>query len=44
VIGYRFARRSFLAGVGGAVGLKVLLRNLESSAQGLAPPPRLLRP
>ena len=42
MIGYRFARRSFLAGVGGAVGLKVLLRNLESSAQGLAPPPRLL--
>ena len=39
---YRFARRSFLTAVGGAVGLKVLLRNLESSAQGLPPPPRLL--
>ena len=42
MISYRFARRSFLTAVGGAVGLKVLLRNLESSAQGLPPPPRLL--
>ena len=31
---YRFARRAFLAGIGGAVGLKVLLRNLEVAAQG----------
>ncbi len=31
---YRFARRSFLAGIGGAVGLEVLLQNLEASAQG----------
>ena len=39
---YRLARRSFLLGLGGAVGLEVLLRNLEASAQGLASPPRLL--
>lgn len=40
---YRFARRSFLAGVGGALGLKVLLQNLEARAQGVtASPPRFL--
>ena len=39
---YRIARRSFLAGIGGAFGLKVLLRNIEASAQGTAPPPRFL--
>jgi len=39
---YRFARRSFLGAVGGAVGLKVLLRNLEASAAGTPPPPRFL--
>ncbi len=39
---YRFARRSFLAGIGGAVGLKVLLQNLEASAQGVTSPPRFL--
>ncbi len=39
---YRFARRSFLAGVGGAFGLKVLLRNMEAMAAGAAPPPRFL--
>jgi hypothetical protein len=39
---YRFARRSFLRGVGGAVGLKVLLRNLEASAAGATSPPRFL--
>lgn len=39
---YRFARRSFLAGVGGAVGLKVMLQNLEAMAQGIASPPRFL--
>jgi len=38
---YRLARRSFLAGVGGAVGLYTLLKNLEASAQGVTPPPRL---
>src|SRR3982751_142632 len=40
--GYRFARRSFLQGVGGAIGLKVMLRNLEASAQGMKSPPRFL--
>ena len=39
---YRVARRSFLFGLGGALGLKVLLRNLEASAQGATSPPRLL--
>lgn len=39
---YRFARRTFLAGIGGAFGLKVLLRNLEAMAAGAAPPPRFL--
>ena len=37
---YRFARRSFLAGVGGAFGLKVMLQNLEAMAQGMTSPPR----
>ena len=40
---YRFARRSFLRGIGaGAVGLRAMLRNLESMAQGMASPPRFL--
>lgn len=39
---YRFARRSFLAGVGGAFGLEVMLRNMEAMAQGAGPPPRFL--
>jgi hypothetical protein len=39
---YRFARRSFLSAVGGAVGLKVLLQNLEAMAQGETSPPRFL--
>lgn len=39
---YRFARRSFLAGVGGAFGMKVLLRNMEAMAQGAGSPPRFL--
>ncbi len=39
---YRFARRSFLAGVGGAFGLQVLLRNMEAMAEGAGPPPRFL--
>jgi hypothetical protein len=39
---YRIARRSFLAGVGGAFGLKILLRTLEARAQGAPPPPRFL--
>ena len=39
---YRFARRSFLAGIGGAFGLETLLRNMEAAAQGAGPPPRFL--
>lgn len=39
---YRFARRSFLAGVGGAVGLKIMLRNMEAMAAGATSPPRFL--
>jgi hypothetical protein len=39
---YRFARRSFLAGIGGAIGLKILLRNMEAAAQGATSPPRFL--
>lgn len=40
--GYRVARRSFLTGIGGAVGLELLLRGMEASAQGEGPPPRFL--
>lgn len=40
--GYRFARRSFLASLGGAVGFEILLKNLEAQAEGLSGPPRLL--
>ncbi len=40
--GYRFARRSFLYSIGGAVGLETLLRNLHASAQAAPSPPRLL--
>ena len=39
---YRFARRSFLASVGGAVGLNILLSNFEAMAQGMKGPPRFL--
>lgn len=39
---YRLARRSFLAAVGGAFGLKTLLDNLEATAQETPPPPRFL--
>jgi hypothetical protein len=39
---YRFARRSFLAGIGGAFGLKIMLRDFEAMAQGMTAPPRLL--
>jgi hypothetical protein len=39
---YRFARRSFMQAVGGAFGLKVMLRNMEASAQGMTSPPRVL--
>ena len=37
-----FARRSFLAGIGGAFGLETLLRNMEAAAQGAGAPPRFL--
>jgi hypothetical protein len=39
---YRFARRSFLAAVGGAYGLHTLLRTMEASAAGVGAPPRFL--
>jgi hypothetical protein len=39
---YRFARRSFLAGIGGAFGLHALLRNMEAAAAGAGAPPRFL--
>ena len=39
---YRFARRSFLAGIGGAFGLQILLDNMVAAAQGASSPPRLL--
>jgi len=39
---YRFKRRAFLGTLGGAVGLKVLLQNLEASALGATSPPRFL--
>jgi hypothetical protein len=42
MMSYRFARRSFLAAIGGAVGLKILLQNMEAAAQGAGPPPRFL--
>jgi hypothetical protein len=42
MISYRFKRRAFLAALGGAAGLKLLLRNLEASAQSAKSPPRLL--
>jgi hypothetical protein len=42
MISYRFKRRAFLAALGGAAGLKLLLRNLEASAQSAKSPARLL--
>ncbi|HEX2877340.1 MAG TPA: DUF1552 domain-containing protein [Polyangiaceae bacterium] len=39
---YRFARRAFLASVGGAFGLEVMLRNLEAAAQGVKSPARFV--
>src|SRR5215471_16227984 len=42
MISYRFKRRSFLTAVGGGIGLKVMLRNIEASAQTASSPPRLL--
>jgi hypothetical protein len=42
MISYRFRRRAFLTALGGGVGLKIMLRTLESSAQGMRSPGRLL--
>ena len=42
MISYRFRRRAFITGVSGAIGLKIMLRNLEGSAQGMRSPPRNL--
>jgi len=39
---YRFKRRAFLGAAGGAVGLKVMFRNLEASGQTASSPPRFL--
>jgi len=39
---FRISRRSFLAGVGGALGLRIMLDNLVAVAQGAKPPPRFL--
>jgi hypothetical protein len=39
---YRSKRRTFLAGLGSAFGLEVLLGNLEAAAEGAPPPQRLL--
>jgi hypothetical protein len=39
---YRLARRSFLAGIGGAFGLNIMLRNFEAMAAGAVAPPRFL--
>jgi hypothetical protein len=39
---YRFTRRSFLAAVGGAVGLRVMLDNLSAMAAGAGSPSRFL--
>ena len=42
MISYRFKRRAFLTAMGGGLGLKVMLRNMEASAQTSQSPPRLL--
>lgn len=39
---YRFARRAFLASVGGAFGLEIMLRNLEAAAQQAKPAARFV--
>lgn len=39
---YRMARRSFLASVGGAIGLRVMLGNLVALAEGASSPARFL--
>jgi hypothetical protein len=42
MMSYRFARRSFLSGIGGALGLRVMLQTMEATAQGMKSPPRFL--
>jgi hypothetical protein len=42
MMSYTFARRSFLASIGGAFGIEILLRNMEAAAMGAGPPPRFL--
>lgn len=42
MISYRFKRRAFLGAMAGGAGLKVMLRNMEASAQTAQSPPRLL--
>jgi len=42
MMSYRFKRRAFLSGVAGGVGVKIMLRNLEASAQTAKSPPRIL--
>ncbi|MDF3065238.1 MAG: putative conserved secreted protein [Polyangiaceae bacterium] len=39
---YRFARRSFLASVGGAIGLTTMLDNLAAQAEGAKSPARFM--
>jgi hypothetical protein len=39
---YRFARRSFLSGIGAAFGLRIMLQDFEAMAQGAGAPPRFL--
>src|SRR5690349_13671819 len=39
---YRFARRSFLAAIGGAFGLESMLNGFEAMAAGVGAPPRFL--
>src|SRR3954464_12606624 len=42
MISHRFRRRAFLTAVSGGVGLKIMLRNMELSAQTAQSPPRFL--
>jgi uncharacterized protein DUF1552 len=42
MMSYRFRRRAFLTAMSGGVGLKIMLRNLAHSAQGMRSPGRLL--
>jgi hypothetical protein len=42
MISYRFKRRAFLSAMGGGVGIKILLRNMEAAAQTTKSPARLL--